>query len=48
MSDGENGCGVSICWKRITDLRFLKKLESPDMVCWLSSPVAETMDGGFK
>ena len=24
------------------------KLESPDMLCWLSSPVAEATDGGLK
>ena len=28
--------------------RFLKKLENPDMFCWLSSPVAEATDGGLK
>ena len=35
---GENGCGVSICW-------FPKKLESPEMLCWLSSLVAEATEG---
>ena len=27
---------------------FPKKLESTDMLCWLSSPVAEATDGGLK
>ena len=27
---------------------FLKKLESPDMLCWLSLPVAEASDEGLK
>ena len=29
-------------------LKILKKLESSDMLCWLSSPVAEVTDGGLK
>ena len=27
---------------------FPKKFENPDMLCWLSTPVAETTDGGLK
>ena len=30
-------------------LKILKnELESPDILCWLSSPVAEATGGGFK
>ena len=32
----------------MTDSRFPKKLESLDMFCELSSPVAEATDGGLK
>ena len=41
VSTGENGCGVLVAHHRL-------KLESPDMLCWLSSPVAEATDGGVK
>ena len=44
----ENGCGVLICWYFMTDCRFPKKLESHDMLCELSSPVAKATDGGLK
>ena len=40
---GENGCGVSVCWYLIIDCRFQKKLEIPDMLCWLSLPVGEAL-----
>ena len=32
----------------MTDCRFPKKIESSDMLCELSSPVAEATDGGLK
>ena len=32
----------------MSDWRFTKKLESPDLLCALSSPVAEATDGGLK
>ena len=47
VSAGENGSGVSLCWYLIQSM-FLKKLESPDRISWISWPVAEATDRGLK
>ena len=40
---GSEGAGASVSWRR-----FPKRLERPDMLCWLSLALAEATDGGLK
>ena len=38
-----NCCGVLICWYCSTDRILLKRLENPEVLCWLSSTCMEVI-----
>ena len=39
---------VAVCWLFMTDCRFPKKLESPDILCEIPLPVVRATDSGLK
>ena len=46
--EGEKGCGVSICWYVRTLGIATKRLDNPEVLCWLSSCCEGATEGGLK
>ena len=45
VEEGENGCGVSICWYCTMDGILSKRLDNPEVLCCLSFCCPEEKDG---